>query len=79
MIDTMTRKPLRVLNGGAAGPYMILPASQLDEIQRFLKEHGVRYTVDDEFVSLNGAPETAVVDFGRGADRESIQSLLDGA
>jgi len=77
MIDTMTQKPLRVSIDGTAGPYIDLPVSQLAEVQQLFEKHGVRYWIDEEFISLDGAPETAVVNFGRGADADAVQAILD--
>ena len=78
MLDTTTRKPLRVSNDGTAGPYLMVPFSQLDEVCRRLDDHGVRYRVEENVISLDGAPEVAVVNFGRGADADRVQAVLDG-
>lgn len=77
MIDAMTRKPLHVSTEGAAGPYISLPVSQLDEVCRLLDEHKVRYSVEEEVISLDGGPEIAVIDFGRNADALAVQAILD--
>jgi hypothetical protein len=79
MIDAMTWKPLQVSTDGTAGPYIMLPVSQLDEVRQLLDDHGIRYWVEEDLISLNGAPETAVIDFGRGADVDAIQAVLDTA
>lgn len=79
MIDAMTRKPLHVSTDGTAGPYIMLPACQLADVRRLLDDHGVRYWVEEDVISLNGAPETAVIDLGRGADVDAIQAVLDTA
>jgi hypothetical protein len=79
MIDAMTRKPLHVSTDGTAGPYIMLPVSQLDEVRQLLDDHGIRYWIEEDVISLNGAPETAVIDFGRGADVDAIQAVLDTA
>ena len=77
MIDAMTRKPLHVSTDGTAGPYIMLPVSQLDEVRQLLDDHGIRYWVEEDVISLNGAPETAVIDLGRAANVEAIQAILD--
>jgi len=79
MIDAMTRKPLYVSTDGTAGPYLMLPASQLADVRQRLDEHKVRYWVEEDVISLNGAPAVAVVDFGRGGDAATVQGILDGA
>ena len=77
MIDAMTRKPLYVSTDGTAGPYIMIPVDQLVEVRQLLDKHHVRYTVEEDVISLNGSPEIAVVDLGVGADGEAIQSILD--
>jgi hypothetical protein len=79
MIDAMTRKPLSVSNLGTAGPYIMVPFSQLSEVRQLLHHHNVRYSVEEDVISLDGAPEIAVVNFGRGADAAAIQAILDNA
>lgn len=79
MIDAATKKPLRVSTDGTAGPYIMVPVSQLDEVRRVLGDRGVRYWVEENAISLNGAPEVAVVNLGRGGDAAAAQALLDGA
>ena len=77
MTDTMTQKPLRVSTDGTAGPYILLPVSQLDEVRRLLDSRHVGYWVEENAISLNGAPETAVINLGRGGNADAVQDLLD--
>jgi hypothetical protein len=77
MINAMTQKPLCVSIDGTAGPYIHLPVSQLAEVEQLLAKHGVRYWTDEQFISLDGAPEKAVVNLGRGADADAVQAILD--
>ena len=79
MTDTTTKKPLRVSTDGTVGPYIMLPLSQLDEVQRLLDRRDIRYSVQEDVISFNGAPEEATIDLGRGADAEAIQAILDSA
>ena len=78
MIDQMTRKPLRVSTDGTSGPYIMLPESQLDDVRLLLDRHHVRYWVEELVISLDGSPEVAVINLGRGADAVAVQSILDG-
>jgi len=78
MINAMTRKPLRVSTEGTAGPYIMLPYHQLDDLRRILDEHAIRFWVEENVISLNGGPEVATVNLGHGADGAAIQSILDG-
>ena len=77
MIDVTTKSPLYVSTDGTAGPYITLPVSQLTEVRQLLDSHGIRYSVEEEFISLNGAPEEAVIDLGRGANAVAVQAILD--
>jgi hypothetical protein len=77
MIDAKTKKPLRVSTDGTAGPYIMVPVSQLDTVRGLLSSHDVRHWVDEDAISLDGEPEIAVVNLGRGADAAAVQKLLD--
>jgi hypothetical protein len=77
MTDTMTGKPLRVLDHGSAGPYMIVPDSQLERICGLLDDHKITYEVDDLRISMNGQPEVVFIEFGRKSDAGMIQAILD--
>jgi hypothetical protein len=79
MIDSSTKAPLEVDDGGIAGPYLWVPLSQLEEVQRLLDTNGVKYGVDEVAISLDDEPEQVVVNFGRNGDREAIQRMLDAA
>jgi hypothetical protein len=79
MTDVVSKKPLRVSTDGTAGPYIMVPVVQLDDIKRLLERNHVRFSVDENAISLNGAPEVAVVNLGRSADASSIQRILDSS
>jgi hypothetical protein len=77
VIDATTKKPLHVSTDGTAGPYITLPFSQLTEVRHLLDSHGIRYWVEEDVISFNGAPEEAVIDLGRGANAGAVQAILD--
>ena len=77
MTDATTEKRLSVSNYGTAGPYIVVPVSQLGDLRELLDGHGVRYSVQEEAISFDGEPETTVVDLGRGADGSAVQAILD--
>ncbi len=79
MNDSSTKKPLRVSDHGAGGPYLWVPLSQLTEVQRLLDANGVKYWVDEVAISLDDDPEEIVVNFGRDGDGEAVQRILDAA
>jgi hypothetical protein len=77
MNDIATKQPLYVSTDGTAGPYIMVPVSQLDAVRQLLRQHQIPHTVDDDAISLDGEPEVAVVDLGRGGDAKKVQQLLD--
>ncbi|MEW4530543.1 hypothetical protein [Maioricimonas sp. JC845] len=77
MIDASTNQPLSVSVDGEAGPYVMVPVQQLDEVQAVLDRAKVRYWVDEDAISLDGEPAITVVNFGRDTDAESVQGILD--
>jgi predicted RNase H-like HicB family nuclease len=78
VIDATTKRPLHVSTDGTAGPYIMLPVSQLTEVRQLLDSHGIRYWIEEDFISLNGAPEDAVIDLGHEANTGAVQAILDG-
>jgi hypothetical protein len=79
MIDGMTEEKIRVSIDGVAGPYLMLPMTQLDHVCQQLDKHAIRYWVDTDAISLDGKPAIAVINFGRAGDAVSIQTILDKA
>jgi hypothetical protein len=77
MVDITTKKPLRVSTDGTAGPYIMVPLSQLEEVRRLLDGRGVRYGVEEHAISVDGAPYIAIVNLDRRTDPKAIQALLD--
>ena len=77
MIDEFTKKPVRVSTDGASGPYIVIPEAQLESLTKVLDEGRVQYDVDEEAISINDGPFTAVVNLGSGADAALVQRLLD--
>jgi hypothetical protein len=77
MIDTTTRQPLSVSTDGGAGPYIMVPVAQLDKVKALLETNKVPYWADEEVISLDGKPEIAVINLGRGSNPAMVQRLLD--
>lgn len=78
MTNSTTQTPLRVSTDGTAGPYIMVPVSRLDEVRQSLDNRRIGYWVDENVISLNGAPEVAVVNLGRGGQASVVQTILDG-
>ena len=79
MIDSTTQARITVSTGGDAGPYIMVPLDQLEAVEGVLRNRGISYWVDADAISLDGKPEIAVVNLGRGADVGQVQRLLDAA
>jgi hypothetical protein len=79
MIDEMTQNRLRVSSDGVAGPYLMIPISQLRRVRELLDCHAIRYWVDSHAISLDGKPAITVINFGRAGNAGQIQALLDEA
>jgi hypothetical protein len=75
----MTRDILSVSTDGDAGPYLMVPMTQLDAILAVLDRHQVRYWVDADAISLDNEPALTVIHFGRSDDAARIQAILDEA
>jgi hypothetical protein len=79
MIDEMTRRTLRVSTDGVAGPYLMVPVTQLDAVLAALDRRHVHYWVDADAISLDGEPAVTVINFGRSGDADRVQAALDEA
>ncbi len=56
MIDEMARNSFRVSTDGIAGPYIMLPMTQLDAVLAVLDSNHVRYWIDADAISLDNEP-----------------------
>ena len=79
MIDIVTHKQLRISTDPVAGPYLMLPLTQLAQVRELLDLHGIRYWPDADAISLDGRPAIVVINFGRAGDGARVQHLLDEA
>ncbi len=77
MIDTTTRKRLRVSTDGEAGSYIMVPVEQLNQVRTLLDANKVSYWVDEEAISLDGKPEIAVINLDLRSEPATVQRLLD--
>jgi hypothetical protein len=77
MIDATTREPLSVSQDGNAGPYIMVPVTQLNKVTTILETNKVPFWVDEEAISLDGRPEIAVINLGHRSSPGMVQRLLD--
>ena len=79
MTDATTQQRLQVSIDGTAGPYIMVPVSQLYEVKQLLDSKRVRYWVEENAISWEGAPYVAVINLGREGDADAVQAILDNA
>ena len=77
MTNVVSQKPLRVLTALDAGPYMIVPVSQLAQVRRLLDDREIRYSVDESSISIDGKPAVVFIDMRRDVNASEVQALLD--
>jgi hypothetical protein len=79
MTDATTKQQLRVSTDGTAGPYIMVPVSQLDEVKALLNRNHIHYWVDENAISLDGGPYISVINLGREGNAAAVQDILDEA
>ena len=77
MTDVTTQAPLRIAADVIAGPYLMLPLSQVKQVCELLDAHSIHYWVDSFAISLGNKPATTVINFGRSGDKVRLQVILD--
>ena len=77
MTDTATMQPIRVLVDEATGPYIKLPATQVDQVRAVLDAHEVRFWVSHFAISFEGNPARTSIYIKRGTDAHAVQTFLD--
>lgn len=79
MSDKTTERRFRVDSDVVAGPFLMLPLSELSRVRERLDRHAIRYWVDSTAISLDGKPAKVVINFGRTGDAARIQAAVDEA
>ncbi|HQU45155.1 MAG TPA: hypothetical protein PK867_20235 [Pirellulales bacterium] len=79
MIDSSTQKSLLVMGDRASPGLIMAPVLQLDSIRRALDDHRISHWVDEEYISFDGEPDTAFINFSRDVDPKRVQAILDEA
>ena len=77
MRDSVTQERMVISSEGTGGPYVMVPLEQLDAVEAILRGSQISYWVDSDAISLDGKPEVAVINLGRGANEAQVQRLLD--
>ena len=79
MTDATTHQRLHVSTDGTAGPYIMVPLTQLEEVKALLDRNHIRYWVEENSISLNGGPYISVINLGREGNAVAVQTILDNA
>jgi hypothetical protein len=59
------------------GPYIMIEPARIAEVDALLRTRGIPFTLEDGTNACVGTPEAAVIEFGKDADVEHIQRVLD--
>ncbi|MGA2496091.1 MAG: hypothetical protein ABSH20_00025 [Tepidisphaeraceae bacterium] len=79
MLDAFTGDTVDVRLDPECGPYIMIEPAEIARVEELLRQHGIPFALEDGPNAPNGTPEAAVIDFGKGADLENIQRVLDSA
>lgn len=77
MWDSFTGERIDVRVDAKCGPYIMVEPAKISGIEELLLRHSIHFTLEDAANSCKGTPEAAVIEFGKGADVQRIQRVLD--
>ena len=77
MTNPMTKRRVKVWPDLEVGPWIIVPASGLSQVQALMDENQVRYSLSELTISTDGQPPTKKISFARGTDPDAVQRYLD--
>jgi hypothetical protein len=78
MRDNSTGDSVDIRVGAECGPYIMIEPAKIARVEELLRKNGIAFTVENGPDSCKGAPEAAVIEFGKEADVERIQRVLGG-
>ena len=77
MVDLMLNAPLKLTDGGQAGPTLMVRLRQVQAVEDLFKASCIRYSRSRHAVQPYGAEPVVLVEFGARGDSARIQALLD--
>ena len=77
MLDAFTGENVDVRLDPECGSYIMIEPAQIARVEELLRSHDIPFALEEGPDAPKGAPEAAVIDFGKGADLENIQRVLD--
>ena len=78
MLDYFTGDNVDVRVNERCGAYIMIEPARIKPIEELLHNNGISFTLEDAATCM-GTPEAAVIEFGKDADVEKIQRVLDSA
>jgi hypothetical protein len=79
MRDYFTGDKVDVRMNEKCGAYIMIEPARIHAIEELLQNNGISFALEDGSNSCMGTPEAAVIEFGKDADLEKIQRVLDSA
>jgi hypothetical protein len=79
MRDYFTGDNVDVRMNEKCGAYIMIEPARLDSVEELLQRNGIPFMLEDAANPCLGTPEAAVIEFGKDADLEKIQRVLDSA
>jgi hypothetical protein len=77
MFDHFTHDNVDVRSDRECGPYIMIEPASIARVQELLERNGIPFHVEDRDDACKDGPEAAVIEFGKGADVQRIQRVLD--
>jgi hypothetical protein len=78
MRDSFTGDNVDVRMSEKCGAYIMIEPARITSVEELLQRNGIPFMLEDTANSCLGSPEAAVIEFGKHADVEKIQRVLDG-
>jgi hypothetical protein len=79
MRDQFTGDYVDVRVSEKCGAYIMIEPARIGPVEELLEKNGIPFRLEDGANPCIGTPEAAVIEFGRDADLERIQRVLDSA
>ena len=79
MRDYFTGDNVDVRVNERCGAYIMIEPARIASVEELLRSNDIPFALEDAADPCVGTPEAAVIGFGKDADVEKIQRVLDGA
>jgi hypothetical protein len=76
-LDGFTGERIDVRSDEKCGAYIMIEPARISPIEELLRRNDIQFSLEDAAHSCKGTPEAAVIEFGKDADLERIQRVLD--